>query len=119
MLTSSCGPSRDVNQMANKTTKVDLKPLKPGTAQAFEPTFEVTDVEGHGKRNGDFCHATLTPRSGGAHEVGVITLRMPYVLTPGSVLANFAVLCGQDPGKGFDPAKAVGTRIRLTLSRAV
>lgn len=104
--------------MANKTTKVELKPLKPGSAQEFNPTFEVTTVEGHGKRNGDYIHATLEPRTGGAQEVGVITLRMPYVLVPGSVLANFATLCGQDAAKGFDPAKAVGQRVRLQFTRA-
>lgn len=105
--------------MVNKTTKVSLQPLKPGTVQEFRPEFEVTKVEGVGKKTGDFCHVTLTPRTGGAHEFGVIQIRMSYVLTPGSGLASFAALAGQDPNKGFDPAKAVGTRLRLNLIRVL
>lgn len=103
--------------MANKTTPIELKPVKPGQAQEFAPTFEVTDLSGHGKRNGEYVHATLSPRAGGAHDVGTITLRMPYILTPGSTLAVFAALCGQDATKGFDPAKAKGTKVRLNLVR--
>lgn len=107
-----------MNTMANKTTPIELKPVKPGQTQEFGPTFEVTDLTGHGKRNGEYLHATLTPRGGGAHDVGTITLRMPYILTPGSTLSVFAGLCGQDPAKGFDPSKCKGQRIRMNLIRA-
>jgi hypothetical protein len=103
--------------MVNKTTPLDLKTIRPGTASTFDPVFEVEDCEGRGRKNGDYIYATLKPVSGGADALGQQVLRMPALLAPGTPLAIFAGLCGQDPAKGFDLQKTVGTRIRFTMSR--
>lgn len=102
--------------MANKTEKLNLTTLKPGTTNAFAPVFTVESCEGRAKAGGDHIYATLQPTSGGANLIGPITLRMPAMLAPGSPLNAFAVLVGQDPTQGFDVPAAVGARVGITFT---
>lgn len=107
-----------VFNMANKTEKLNLTTLKPGTTNAFDPVFTVESCEGRAKAGGDHIYATLQPTSGGANLIGPITFRMPALLAPGSPLNAFAVLVGQDPTQGFDVPGAVGARVRLAFAAA-
>lgn len=104
-------------RIVNRTIKrVDAASvLKPKGASTFEPTYTVEEVYGVNKQGADYIYARLKPHGGGANEMGLVTLRMPAMLSESGSLGAFARAVGQDVRKRFDPERAVGKQVRFLL----